>query len=103
MAAGRLGEQAEQPIEPSGVQLAIAIVPTGRHTRSISSATRWWSGTEHRPDLDSTTSKSSSGNGHQAWLHPGQDLPGGLRVFSQRTHGSRRDSVDLTVEVDLRS
>ena len=50
-------------MKPSGVQLIIPMVPPGRHTRTSSSAVRWWSGANIAPTQDSTTSNASASNG----------------------------------------
>ena len=47
-------------MKPVGVQLTIAIVPPGRHTRTSSAAARSWSGANMTPRLDSTASNSPS-------------------------------------------
>ena len=51
------------PMKPSGVQLASAIVPPGRQTRSSSAAACSWSGANIEPKTDVTASKEASGNG----------------------------------------
>jgi hypothetical protein len=57
------------PILPSGVQHAIAIRPSGRHTRRISSAVRLWSGANMCPKHEMTRSKLSSSKG-RFWASP---------------------------------
>ena len=57
------------PILPSGVQHAIAIRPSGRQTRRISSAVRLWSGANMCPKHEMTRSKLSSSKGI-AWASP---------------------------------
>ncbi len=52
-----------RPMKLSGVQLAIAMRPPGRVTRSISLAARAWSGANITPKVDSTTSKLASAYG----------------------------------------
>ena len=49
------------PMKPSGVQFAIAIVPPGLQTRSISDAALPWSAVNITPKVESTTSKLASG------------------------------------------
>src|SRR5437763_792894 len=51
------------PMKPSGVQLIMAMVPPGRHTRRISSAVCWWCGANMAPTTERTTSNSPSRNG----------------------------------------
>ena len=48
---------------PSGVNVIRPIVPPGRHTRTSSSATAWWSGAKIAPAEEVTTSNSPSRNG----------------------------------------
>jgi len=48
-------------MKPSGVQLAIAIVPPGQHTRTSSAAVCSWSGANIAPTTDSTASNAASG------------------------------------------
>ena len=52
-----------RPMKPAGVQLARAIVPPLRTTRSISLADRAWSGANITPNDDSTASKAPSSKG----------------------------------------
>ena len=47
-------------MKPSGVQFAMAMVPPGRQTRSISAAARSWSAVNITPKVESTTSKRAS-------------------------------------------
>src|SRR3954454_5411230 len=54
------------PTQPSGVQLAIAIVPPGRVTRTSSSATAWWFQANIAPNDESTVSNDASANGSAA-------------------------------------
>ena len=42
-----------RPMKPSGVQLAIAITPPGRQTRSSSAAARSWSAVNITPNVES--------------------------------------------------
>ena len=51
------------PMNPSGVQLASAIVPPGLQTRSSSAAACAWSGANIEPNTEVTASKEPSGNG----------------------------------------
>ena len=51
------------PMKPSGVQLASAIVPPGRQTRSSSDAACAWFGANIEPKTEVTASNESSGNG----------------------------------------
>ena len=51
------------PMNPSGVQLARAIVPPGLQTRSSSAAACAWSGANMEPKTDVTASKEPSGKG----------------------------------------
>ncbi len=51
------------PMNPSGVQRASAIRPSGRQTRASSAAARSWSGANITPTTDSTASKDPSGYG----------------------------------------
>ena len=51
------------PMNPSGVQLAMAMVPPGTHTRSSSFATRSGRGANMAPIRLVTTSKLASSNG----------------------------------------
>ena len=46
----------QSPRKPSGVQLARAISPPGRHTRTSSAAACGWSGANIAPKTDSTAS-----------------------------------------------
>ena len=62
--------------KPSGVKFSIPILPPGRHTRSISSATAWWSGAKIAPKEEVTTSNSPS--------------PKGSASASASTHSSER-------------
>ena len=49
------------PVAAAAVSgLVAAIRPPGRHTRSSSSAARWWCGANITPTHESTTSKLSS-------------------------------------------
>jgi hypothetical protein len=50
-------------MKPSGVQLARAIVPPGRHTRTSSEAAFAWSGANIEPNTDVTASNDASGKG----------------------------------------
>ena len=50
-------------MKPSGVQLASAIVPPGRTTRSSSAAERSWSGANITPTTENTASYSPSSHG----------------------------------------
>ena len=50
-------------MNPCGVQLASAIVPPGRHTRTSSPAARSWSGANITPTTEITASKDASSNG----------------------------------------
>ena len=52
-------------MKPSGVQLASAIVPPGRQTRSSSAAACAWSGANIEPKTDVTASNDASGNGQR--------------------------------------
>ena len=51
------------PMKPSGVQLASAMLPPGRQTRTSSSALRRWCGANITPIAESTWSNSLSSNG----------------------------------------
>ncbi len=51
------------PMKPSGVQLASAIVPPGRVTRTSSAAARRWSGANIEPKTDTAASNDPSANG----------------------------------------
>ena len=53
----------KSPARPSGVKLAMPIVPPGRQTRTSSSATVWWSGAKIAPSAEVTASNSPSPNG----------------------------------------
>ena len=57
------------PTKPSGVQLANAIVPPPRQTRTISAAVRRWSGANIAPTTEMTASNARSGKG-SAWASP---------------------------------
>jgi len=50
-------------MNPSGVQAASAIRPSGRQTRASSAAARSWSGANITPTTDSTASNDPSGYG----------------------------------------
>ena len=50
-------------VTPSLTNVIWPIVPAGRQTRSISSATVWWSGANMAPADEVTTSKLASSNG----------------------------------------
>ena len=63
----------KSPRNPSGVQLASAIVPPGRVTRSSSAATRSWSGANIEPKTDVTASNEASANG-SASASPSDEL-----------------------------
>jgi hypothetical protein len=48
------------PMNPSGVQLSSPMRPSGRHTRTSSSAAAWWCGANIAPRQEITASKELS-------------------------------------------
>ena len=87
------------PMKPSGVQLAMAMTPPGRHTRSSSSAARWWSAVnmdaERRGDGVEAGVAVRQGLG-VALVEPDRVALGGgalARVHQQRGHVVDADDV----------